>query len=570
MMGSPGQDLDLRQQCPAPPAVPALAQNAATGHKPAAMPPLPRFLSRATAPCFAHPRWCALVLGALAAGGFQPLGLWPLTLLAMAGLIELVARAGSARRAALLGWLFGVAHFSAGNNWIATAFTYQANMPAWLGGVAVVLLSLYLAVYPLLATLGAWLIARRSGEESRAALILSFAGFWIVSEWLRAWVFTGFAWNPLAMATLGGFTRPGLAAIAPWLGTYALSGLVELLAGCWLLALRRGAWDGRTAALALAPAVLFLLPGLGNDTRQGTLPFTLVQPDVRQEELNDPRRWEAQFVKTARLTLPTQPGARRLVLWPESGVPDYLRDGYPAYLYRETTFAADPALARARIGRVIGPGSLLLTGAIDLELRGAEAIGARNVISPITAEGVIGRGYAKAHLVPYGEYLPMRWLLEPLGASRLVAGSLDFQPGPGPRTLALGAWGRAGMQICYEIIFSGEVVDPANRPDYIFNPSNDGWFGSFGPPQHLAQARMRAIEEGLPVLRATTTGISAVIDADGVVRQHIARHRAGRLDGLVPPAHPPTLFARYGNALSLGWAALLAVLSAIAMRRGRR
>src|SRR5262249_58299058 len=108
-------------------------------------------------------------------------------------------------------------------------------------------------------------------------------------------------------------------------------------------------------------------------------------------------------------------------------------------------------------------------------------------------------------------------------------------------------WGKAGMQICYEIVFSGQVVDRAHRPDYLFNPSNDGWFGSFGPPQHLAQARMRAIEEGLPVLRATTTGISAVIDADGVVRQYVPRPRTARLDALVPPAHQPTLFARLVN-----------------------
>jgi apolipoprotein N-acyltransferase len=219
---------------------------------------------------------------------------------------------------------------------------------------------------------------------------------------------------------------------------------------------------------------------------------------------------------------------------------------------------------------VIGPGSLLLTGAIDLEFKDLDAIAARNVISPIAADGTILHGYAKAHLVPYGEYLPMRWLLEPLGASRLVAGTLDFWPGPGPRTVDLGAWGKAGMQICYEIVFSGEVVDRAHRPDYIFNPSNDGWFGSWGPPQHLAQARMRAIEEGLPVLRATTTGISAVIDADGVVRQHVARHVAGRLDGLVPPAHAPTPFARAGNMLPLGWAVFLLVLSVIALRRTKR
>ena len=551
--------------------LPALARSAPSRHKPAPM----SLLSRMVARLLAHPRWLALFLGALAACGFRPLALWPLTLIALVVLIELAARARRWRDAALIGWLFGVGHFSLGNNWIATAFTYQANMPAWLGGIAVVLLSLYLAVYPMLAVLGAWAVGRRAGEDRRLVTILAFAGCWIVSEWLRAWVFTGFAWNPLGMVTLGGFGRPGLAMLAPTLGTYALSGLVILLAGCWLMALRNSDGGWRTTALALLPVALFLIPSFGRDAREGTLTFTLVQPDIRQDDLNDPRQWEDQFVKTARLTLPRAPqpptpGERRLVLWPESGVPDYLRDGYPEYLYAGTTFVSDPRIARARIGRVIGPNSLLLTGAVDLEIEGRRAVAARNVITAIDADGAIRGGYAKAHLVPFGEYLPMRWLLEPLGASRLVAGTLDFWPGPGPRTLDLGRWGKAGMQICYEIVFSGEVVDPALRPDYIFNPSNDGWFGFWGPPQHLAQARMRAIEEGLPVLRATTTGISAVIDADGVVRQHVPRHRADRLDGLVPPSHAPTLFARAGNMLPLGWAVFLLVLSVIALRRSRR
>ena len=515
----------------------------------------------------AHPRWCALALGALAACGFQPLALWPLTLLAVAGLIELIARAGSWKQAALLGWLFGVSHFSLGNNWIATAFTYQANMPAWLGWIAVVVLSLYLAVYPALAALAAWHLARRNNGERRLALILAFAASWIVTEWLRSWVFTGFAWNPLAMAALGPFERPGLAGIAGWLGTYALSGLIVLLAGAWLVALWRAKPDWHTALLVLIPVLLLFQPGAVRDSETaGGLPFTLVQPDVRQEVLDDSTNWESQFAKTAWLSRALVPTARRLVLWPESGIPDYLRGGYPPRVYAGSTYAGDPGLARQRIGRVIGPGSLLLTGAVDLEIRGGKVVAARNAITALDAEGRIRGGYAKAHLVPYGEYLPLRPLLEPLGLSRLVPGILDFWPGPGPRTLDLGPWGKAGMQICYEIVFSGQVVDPDRRPDFIFNPSNDGWFGSWGPPQHLAQARMRAIEEGLPVLRSTTTGISAVIDADGIVRQHIKRHTASRLDGTIPPAHSPTPFARLGNLLALGWAVVLLVLSLVAMR----
>jgi len=520
-----------------------------------------------TSRLFAHPRWLAPALGALAACGFQPLGLWFLTLAAVAVLIELVARARGWRQAAAIGWLFGVGHFTVGNNWIATAFTYQANMPAWLGGIAVVLLSLYLAVFPMLGVLAAWRLARRA--PGRMALVLAFAGCWIVSEWLRSWVFTGFAWNPLGAVVLGPFIRPGLAATLPWLGTYALSGLVVLLAGGWLMAFHRPRKDLAGLAFYIAPIALVTLPLPSPGRAYGTLPFTLVQPDVRQDDLNNPRLWEGQFQKTARLTLPRAPGERRLVLWPESGLPDYLRDGYPSYLYFETTYMGDPQLARARIARVIGPGSLLLTGAVDLEIDHRTAVAARNAVTAIDDKGRIVGAYAKAHLVPYGEYLPLRWLLEPLGASRLVAGALDFLPGPGPRTVDLGRWGKAGMQLCYEIVFSGQVVDRVHRPDYIFNPSNDGWFGAWGPPQHLAQARLRAIEEGLPVLRATTTGISAVIDADGVVRQYVPRHVARRLDGLIPPAHAPTPFARLGNALPLGWAVVLLALCLVAMRRRR-
>lgn len=521
-------------------------------------------LRRAAVLIEGHPHWAALLLGGIAACGFQPLSLWPLTLLGLAGLIHLVSLAPGWKRAALLGWLFGIGHFTIGNTWIATAFTYQANMPAWLGWIAVVLLSLYLAVYPLLGTLAAWLLGRRTP----LGMTLVFAACWIVSEWLRSWVFTGFAWNPLGVAALGSFANPGLAGSAPWLGTYGLSGLLVLLAGCWLYALRRLRADWQTALAVLGPALAIYAPwSIEVTAPNGGLRYTLVQPDLRQEELDDPAKFESQFARISALTAPNPGGGRRLVLWPESGVPDYLREGYPQYLYRKTTYGADPVLARQRIGRVIGPDAMLLTGAVDVEIANGEAVGARNVFTALDEKGAIRGSYAKAHLVPYGEYLPMREWLEPLGASRLVAGTMDFWPGPGPRTLDLGPWGKVGGQICYEIIFSGQVVDRGKRPDYIFNPTNDGWFGDWGPPQHLAQARLRAVEEGLPVLRATTTGISAVINANGRVVQFIPRHQAGRLDGILPGAHPPTLFARLGNILPLLWAAVLLAVALLASRR---
>lgn len=508
-----------------------------------------------------HPRLSSLACGLVAALGFPPLGLWPLTLLGIAGFVALLARTSGWRQAAWLGWLFGVAHFTFANNWIATAFTYQANMPPALGWAAVPLLALYLAVFP---AIGAAL-ARILGGSRPVPLALAFGAGWIVSEWLRSWVFTGYAWDPLGLAFLGSFGRPGLAALLPLLGTYGLSGLVALMGGGIAALLATRAW-WRALAVFVLVAVGMYLPA--PPARTGSLAVSLIQPGFRQEELDRPELYEAQFLRLAQTTAPRRDSGSRLVLWPESGLPDYLREGYPQHYYVGGTAGADPLYARRRIGQVIGPGSLLLTGAVDLEIAGGKAIGAYNVVSALDPQGNFRGSYRKAHLVPYGEYLALRWLLEPLGASRLVAGSIDFIAGPGPRTVDLGAYGRAGMQICYEITFSGQVVDRADRPDYIFNPSNDGWFGKFGPPQHLGQARMRAIEEGLPVLRATVNGISAVIDARGLVRAHLpSSHRPGRIDALLPPALPPTLFARAGNLLPLGWALAMALLTVLVRRR---
>ena len=517
--------------------------------------------TRTVAWCASHARTTALFLGVVSATGFQPLGLWPLALVALALQFALVQRAETVRRAALLGWLFGLGHFTLGNSWIAVAFTYQAEMPPVLGWAAVPLLALYLAIYPALACAAARWIAR---DRRGWPLALTFAACWIVSEWIRAGAFSGYAWNPLGVILVGSLDRPGLAALAPWFGTYALSGLaVFAAAAAWLLVQERRFVP--LALLAVLLAVGMYLPA--GQAREGTLRFTLVQPDIRQDVLNEPSEYENNLARTAELSLPRDPGERRLVLWPESGVPDLLQSGYPQRYYDRMTVLGSPEYARARLGRVIGPGGLLLSGTMDLEIEDGQAIAAYNSVTAVDDGGTIVAGYRKAHLVPYGEYLPMRELLEPLGVARLVPGAMDFWPGAGPRTLDLGLWGKAGVQICYEIVFSGEVVDRASRPDYIFNPSNDGWFGPSGPPQHLAQARLRAMEEGLPILRSTTTGISAIIDSRGVVREHLPMHRAGRLDGFVPPAAPPTLFARLGNILPLAWAMIFLALAAIAMRR---
>lgn len=519
------------------------------------MPRLDRLLDR-------FPGTASLLLGALAACGFPPFKLWPVALLAMGIAVFHLTGTGHWRGALLRGWLFGVAHFTATNAWIATAFTHQSEMPAFLGWFAVPLLALYLAIFPAWAAAGTRVVMR--GRPAPLATVLAFAALWIVTEWLRSWVFTGYAWGPFGLALLGGDQAPGIAMLLPWSGTYALSGLGALTGGLlvWWLRERRFL---PAAGLALVAATLMHWPaGKG---AEGTLPYLVAQPDFSQDDINDPRLYERAFVRITGLSERKDGDTgKRIVLWPESGMPDYLREGYPQRYYRATTAGGDPAYARRRVAAMLGPDTVLLTGAVDLEISNGKAAAAYNVVTALDERGDIVGSYRKAHLVPYGEYLPLRGLLEPLGLNRLVAGTIEFREGPGPRTLELGEYGRVGTQICYEIVFSGQVTDRSNRPDFIFNPSNDGWFGAWGPPQQFAQARMRAIEEGLPVIRATTTGISGVIDADGVVRQSLGMHVRDRLTGLVPPAHEPTLFARLGNALALGWAIVLLGLSLVAMR----
>ena len=529
----------------------------------------------------AYSRWVALLAGGISATGFAPLGLWPLTLIAFAMLLHLVAKAPNKKRAFQIGYVFGIGHFCVGLNWIAGAFRYQDAMPVWLGWVAVVALSFYIAVYPALAALAAWALGdqvRRRTGKSTIPYVTAFAGAWIITEWLRSWVFTGFAWNPLSavqMGEIGGWALPAI-------GTYGVSGLVILLSAIlWGLLGALLAQSGKAIAarfldialLSLACLILSATGGgrmLGNG-QAGTL-ITIAQPNIGQQNKYEPGYDAINFAKLAGLSRPLKNQGPRLLLWPEAAIPDYLEDGYP-FRYYQFQPGESASGARARLTTLMGPKDVLLTGSNRLVIdKEGQLVAARNAVSAMDATGKLLGHYNKAHLVPYGEYLALRWLLEPLGATRLVPGDLDFIPGPGPQTLNIPGFGKVGIQICYEIIFSGHVVDRKNRPDFLFNPSNDAWFGSWGPPQHLAQARLRAIEEGLPVIRSTPTGISAIIDADGAVVQSIPLGVAGRIDANLPRAKSPTLFAHYGNILSLSFAALLlgfALLPVVSARRSR-
>jgi apolipoprotein N-acyltransferase len=571
-------------------------------------------MNRVAALIAKYPRWLALVAGGVSATGFAPLNLWPLTLLCLALLMHLGASADSGKRAFLIGWLFGVGHFSIGNNWIATAFTYQAAMPAWLGWIAVVLLALYLAIYPALACWGAWWVAKlprpfrgegRGEGESDTPLssdsppsqpsplkgrglslsfILAFAGLWIITEWLRSWVFTGFPWNPLSAVLLKDFFGPPFVRVA---GTYGSSGWIILTVGIFIWTWQYHRYrhpefsksNGRGALVAwLFFPILWLAPQTIVDNFSetelaggGGVSLTIVQPNISQIDKHTAGYEAVNFIRLAQNSRPKD-SRPRLLLWPEAAIPWWLEDGYPRQAYFNQP-GGTAVGTRAILAKLLGPNDVLLTGG-DRLVFGADGkvIGARNSVLAMDAKGDILTTYDKAHLVPFGEYLALRWLLEPLGATRLVPGVIDFLPGPGSRTLDLPFDDKSvkvGMQICYEIIFSGHVIDRANRPDFIFNPSNDAWFGSWGSPQFLAQARLRAIEEGLPVVRATPTGISAIIDADGRIVESLAQGKAGRIDAYLPTAKAPTLFARYGNILPLGLAALLIALAFLPLVRRR-
>ncbi|MFA6123180.1 apolipoprotein N-acyltransferase [Sphingomonas sp.] len=505
-----------------------------------------------------RPALYSFLLGGIATVGFAPLALWPVTLGCVAAWLWIVHAAPGIRAALWRGWLFGFAHFLIGNNWIAKAFTYQDAVPHALGWVAPGLMALYLGIFPMAAAGVAW---RFRGARPDTAYVLSFAAAWITTEYLRGTVFTGYPWNPLSEIWL---PLPGLSHSAAWIGTYALSGLTVAIAGMGVGALHR---EWRGAAMAIGGLIVIGLIAPPVSVAPGPLAprVRVVQPDLDQEQRPRDDYAEANLAQLARLS--GKPGpAPRLIVWPEGALRFLPEDGYPRQYYWEAT----PYETRHRIAALLGPKDVVLTGGNALNFDAEDhVISATNSIFAFDAHARILARYDKAHLVPFGEYLPARPLLSAIGLSRLVPGDFDFAPGKGPNGLDLPAFGRVGFQLCYEIIFSGDVVQRGHRPAFLFQPSNDSWYGYWGQAEHLAQARMRAIEEGLPVIRATPTGISAIIDAQGRVLASIPAEKAGAIELPIPPAAPPTVFSRLGNLMAL-LVGLCFLASAIALRRFAR
>jgi apolipoprotein N-acyltransferase len=473
------------------------------------------------------------VAGIASSLGFAPWNLWPLTLIGIAWLIRETATTQTVRQAAKAGWVFGFGHFLLGTHWIAQAFQYQQDMPAWTGWIGVVLLSAYLAIFPAMTTAAT---RRLTGLP----LILSFAGCWTIAEALRGILFSGFPWNPLGAVAL---PMAGLGQGAAFVGGLGLSALIVLAAGGLYLLVERQ-WRAGAAILGLtaAAALAGLIP-LRTPTPLTPARLNIVQADIGQDE-----KWSEDGVERAAakyLQLSPKPTrAARLLIWPEAAIPDLL-DEMPAM--------------RRRLGAHLGPNDLMLLGALKaIREDDGTAIAARNSLFVLDSEGGILARYDKKRLVPFGEFLPARTLLNAIGLDRLAPGALDFWPGPGPRTLPLpSGFPAVGPLICYEVIFDGRVTEAGYRPAWLLNVSNDAWFAGAGAEMHLAQARLRSIEEGLPMARSTPTGISAVIDANGRVTASMPRGQAGTIDALLPAANAPTLFSHAGRILPLLLAALL-------------
>lgn len=490
--------------------------------------------------------WRALAvaagLGVAAAGALPPVYALPLLWIAFPGLLWLLDGARHWPRAFLTGWAFGLGYFTAGLYWVGHSFLVDAERFGAIMPFAVGALAAGMALFPGLALVAVW--SSRSRGLSR---VLVLAAAWLASEWLRAWAFTGFPWNlagsvwafsevPLQFASVAGVWGLGLATMISAAAPACLAG-------------EGSPRRRRSTAISLALLVPGLLWGFGAlrlsaapqaaaDVVPGTM-LRIVQPNIAQQI-----KWEADLRArhvADQMALSDGPGSQAVshVIWSETAIPFLLPD------------AAEVLHA---VARIVPPGGLLLAGAPRRAEEGSE-IRLWNSLFAIDDRGRVAAVYDKRHLVPFGEYVPLRSVL-PL--DKLAPGGSDFSAGRGPRTLRLPGLPAASVLICYEVIFPGRVVDPGHEAKWLLNVTNDGWFGiSSGPYQHFAAARLRAVEEGLPLVRAANTGISAVVDAYGRVVARLALNRTGVIDAPLPKAlESRPLFSRLGD-----WSVLILLIA---------
>jgi apolipoprotein N-acyltransferase len=487
----------------------------------------------------------AFGLGAAGALALPPVHAVPVLLLVIPGLL-LLLDGRTPRQAVAIGFSFGMGHHIAGLYWISHALLTEPERYGWLVPIAVPGIALPLALFLVpVAMLSAWL----PGGWPR---VLGFAGAFILAEMARGVLFTGFPWN--LIGTAWAFDALPLQAAA-FVGVHGL-GLATLLAAASPLLGWRGV-AAATAGLALV-GLLSAARLWPEEPDPQPVALVLVQGNIAQEV-----KWRedmrlpiflryVQFSRQgAEAAAEALPGARIVVVWPETASP---------YLLEE-----DPEAIRLA-SEALPEGALLLAGSVRVR-RGADGQLAQlfNSLVALDHAGAVLGVYDKAHLVPFGEYMPLSGLLP----VRVVRGAMDFSAGPGRLAMALPGLPAFVPLICYEAIFPGAVVPAGERPAWLLNVTNDAWFGvSAGPFQHLAAARLRAVEEGLPMVRAAQTGVSAVFDSRGREAGRLGLERQGVLVSPLPAAGAPTLAARTGLWVPLGLA-LAAVAAALVSQRRR-
>ena len=506
----------------------------------------------------------ALVAGSASALAMAPFNAWPVLFLTFPVMVLLIdgAAAGKWRgvpAAALAGFWFGFGYFVPGLYWTGYAFFVDAQTFAWLSPFAVLGLPAYLALYPALG----FALARLLWTHD-ASRLLALAASLTISEWLRGQLLTGFPWNAFGYA----LSEPlALAQAASLIGLWGMTFLaVAIFASPAVLidsnARGRKPWIVPAAALALLLAM-----GVFGAIRLSLQPTRMVadvklrimQPNLQQDvKFNYGAKQEVMrkyLTLSDRASGPQSTGVRdaSILIWPESA--------FPFFLTRE-------ADAMAQIADLLPKGTVLITGSVrvpDDTPPGVRITRAYNSIYVIDHDGSVLSIYDKLHLVPFGEFLPFQDWMEKAGLTQLTKVQGGYIAGTRRRSLDIPGAPRALPLICYEAIFPGNVAERDDRPGWIVNLTNDGWFGiSTGPYQHLQQARMRAIEEGLPVVRAANTGISAVIDPMGRIVARLGLGIEGVLDASLPAAAAPTVYARFGN---ISAAILVAIALTLVLRR---
>ena len=465
-------------------------------------------------------RGVALLCGAVAALGHVPFSLVGATPIGLAVAMVLLLAAPGARSSAALGWAVGIGYFLVALHWLVEPFLVDAARHGWMAPFALVFMAGGLALFWAAAL---WVAAWLARPQWRpVALVFTLP----IAEWLRSTILSGFPW---ALPAYAWSETPAIHAAA-LVGPHGLTALTVLLAAGLALALRRerAVWWAVGGALPLAGVA-----GLGWWQAQTMLiegaeapVVRLVQPNAPQDEKWDPER-SLTFVER-QIALTAEAPAPDLVVWPETAIP-------------WTVGNAGDVLARA--SEAAGSAYLVI-GATRVE--GVQAYNSLVVVGP---GGEITDVYDKHHLVPFGEYIPLGGLARLLGLRSFAAqDGYGYSAGEGVRRLDLGWMGRPLPLICYEAIFPAEV-GAGERPDWLLQITNDAWFGTFsGPYQHLAQARFRAVEQGLPMVRVANTGVSAVIDSRGRIVTSLPLGVGGYVDAALPPAAPVTLYARTGDA----------------------